>query len=418
MASMSFKIPSLHPRLWLPLSGALSFFLMAAAAAYDPASLSGGAVAASVFSLFIMFGLSKNEKAGLPASALPAMLLLGTTVRLALAYGYYGNFDMGSWEINAHLGVRGLAPYAHTERYNYAPVWFYLLTFLKSFHTFVPAVPFHFIVRAFLTLADLALLGCMLRLAKTRQISPVTPVLYFYLNPVSFLLTGFHGQIENLALVPLFAALAFAPEKGKAAVLGFCSTAALLIKHNIFYAVTTVLRYASPRFLLNLFLMGLAASAFILSFFPYWESGKENILAWVVRYQAIEGYGLTSFVNFKGLREICFLAAAIYPLCLKKKDVIQECLLAALFFLAVTTGIGIQYFVIPVLFAALRPSKMLLLYTAVATGFLFGSPFNVHVAPFRIFLVFGWNLLWAVTVFWFIQETRTRLQENRPASHA
>ncbi len=421
------KTTILKPRFLIGLLAVIiSFYLLSGVFFQYPSFILYGVVLLSFVSLGAMVYMFRSQNLALQETLLGfdflVIVFLGTLVRLVLAYFYFGNYDMASWEIDAHLGVRGMNVYAHTARYDYAPVWFWILTFLKSLQLRFAGLTFHFVLRAFLTGVDLLLLFLILPMARFKNQSIVKTALFFYLNPVSFLLTGFHGQIENLALLMVAAALyGHYKLKDKTVAAGwiwFFSTLALLIKHNILYEVVTLLKYAARRLPMVLFLLALAIGVFLLSFIPYWHEGKENIIHHVLLYKSREGrYGLTSFFNFPRLRELFILGVVLYPLSLKKKDILQECLLGALFFLVFTSGIGIQYFVLPIIFGALRPSPAFLLYSCMTTLFILGMPLNLYVKTFQLIPFYGWNMVWVAAIFWFIKEQSGRFANKLP-SHA
>jgi hypothetical protein len=79
--------------------------------------------------------------------------VVGLSSRLFLAYTFHGNYDQISFEIVSDIMMRGGNVYAETERYNYAPLWAYILLALRwiADSTYLP---FHFIIRSFLAAID------------------------------------------------------------------------------------------------------------------------------------------------------------------------------------------------------------------------------------------------------------------------
>jgi hypothetical protein len=151
----------------------------------------------------ILFYRPKNLSEKQYLAGLFLVVLSGTFIRFLLAYSYYGNYDMESYEIVRRIVASGGNVYALTTRYNYTPVWFNILWFLGIINTYLPTASFHFIVRAFLTLVDLASLLLLLLIVEldkgiNRRDDLLLCAIFFYLNPVSYLLTGYHGQFENL----------------------------------------------------------------------------------------------------------------------------------------------------------------------------------------------------------------------------
>lgn len=128
----------------------------------------------------------------------------GVVVRVWLASRGH-NFDMESWDIAAGLVVEGKNVYANTYRHPYGPPWFLMLGGLRWIHDSLGLErlgpeSFHMVIAAFLSLADVGI-AILLFLA-----FGLIPALFFILNPVSMLITGYHSQIDALALLPGFAA--------------------------------------------------------------------------------------------------------------------------------------------------------------------------------------------------------------------
>lgn len=332
------------------------------------------------------------------------VIFSGTCVRLFLAYFFYGNFDMQSFEIAADIAERGGNVYLETNRYNYSPLWFMVIGSLKKIHSSAGFLPFHFIVRSFGTLVDIGTLLVLCLIAKHEKVSLVKTSAFFYLNPASFLLTGFHGQFENLAILAVLAGI-FCYLKLKNHIifgkffLWFFSTLGFIIKHNIFYELIICLNFSIRRLWVRIALFALSLLLFLLSFFPYWKMAHTAIINNVFAYSSGVGYyGITSLMFFPSLRYLFILGMSIFPFFLKDEDIINRCLLGALFFLVFTTGIGIQYFILPLAFGALRPSRGFFLYTLAASLFMLGSRYNVCISPFDRL---NFNIVWAAVLFWF-----------------
>src|SRR6185437_5217916 len=123
----------------------------------------------------------------LPAAA----LILGIGMRLYLATAFYGNYDQDSYFIVARIMLAHGNVYAETYRYNYSPVWAYVLLGLAHIALHFRINEFQTIVRGFLTLIDLAdavLIGAIaarLRPGRGRLAFSV-----YLLNPVAILLVG------------------------------------------------------------------------------------------------------------------------------------------------------------------------------------------------------------------------------------
>jgi hypothetical protein len=284
-----------------------------------------------------------------------------------------------------------------------------ILWVLKQIHLSLPGVPFHFVVKSFLCGIDLLTLGVLLLIAGIRKLPAVRTVIFFYLSPVSFLMTGYHGHIENFAmlmvLIGIFVYFRFATRPVlKTALLWLFATAGMIVKHNTFYELIICLHSSIKRYWIKIPLFAISVIIFLSLFIPYWEEGGKGIIDNVFLYGSDSGgYGVTSLFTLPELRYLFIPAMFIFPLFLKGKDIIAQCLLGTLFFLTFTTGVGIQYFVLPVAIGVLRPSRWFMLYTLFASFLFLGNDNNVYIPGFHLF---RFNLVWIAAVCWFIAEMR------------
>jgi hypothetical protein len=197
------------------------------------------------------------------------------------------------------------------------------------------------------------------------------------------------------------------------ALLWLFATAGMIIKHNTFYELIICLHSSIKRYLIKVPLFVISVAVFLSLFIPYWAVGSKGIIENVFKYGSGFGaYGLTWLFKFPWLKNLFILAMFVFPLFLKSRDIIARCLLGTLFFLTFTTGIAIQYFVLPIALGAFRPSRFLLFYTILATLFIFGSVNNVFIPGFQIF---QWNVVWVGAACWFAAEMLSDRQAARAA---
>ncbi|MBN1391308.1 MAG: hypothetical protein JW947_00725 [Sedimentisphaerales bacterium] len=335
------------------------------------------------------------------------IIIAGTFIRLMLAAVPHINFDMQSYEIVTGIVTKGGNVYAETKRYTYSPVWFWILFSLKQIQTKMPGVPFYFIVRSFLCVVDLLTLAILLLIAGLQKLPPVRTAVFFFLSPVSFLITGFHGQFENLSMLMIlfgiYIYLRFAEMPVlKTTGLWLFATAGMIIKHNIFYELIICLHSSIKRYWIKVPLFIASVAIFLLLLVPYWKTGSKGIINNVFQYGSRSGcYGVTSLFDWPNLRYLFIIAMFVFPLFLKSSDIITGCLLGTLFFLTFATGMAVQYFVLPVALGALRPSKLSVVYNLAVPLFILGSIDNVSLPGFHLF---QWNLVWVAATCWFIAE--------------
>jgi hypothetical protein len=314
---------------------------------------------------------------------------------------------MNSYTIVSEIFLKGQNVYAETLYYNYTPVWFNILGLLRIFsdHFFIP---FHFVVRGFLTLVDLSTLFLLLRIGEFEGLSNeglFRLSLLFYLNPISYLITGYNGQFESLALLFVVLGLIFYFKiKNGNIIFKYLSWLSLsvgfIIKHNTLIMVLSgiVNLFKKSKYIALFFLITVVL--FLLTFIFYWFGGSSGIISNVFLYGGIGGYyGISSFVRIPYLKYIFISALLIYPFFIQERDIIEQFLLGSLFFLTFTSGIGIQYFVLPVVFGSLRPSNWFLLYTYISSIVILGDSTNLYLYGFNFF---SFNAIWISVLFWFV----------------
>jgi len=199
----------------------------------------------------------------------------------------------------------------------------------------------------------------------------------------------------------------------RTALLWLFATAGMIVKHNVFYELIICLHSSIKRYWIKVPLFVISVIIFLSTFIPYWEEGGKGIINNVFKYGSdIGAYGVTLLFMLPGLKYLFIVAMFIFPFFLKSKDIIAQCLVGTLFFLTFTTGISVQYFVLPVALGAIRPSKFFLSYTLVASLFILGIVSNVFMPGFSLF---QWNVVWVGAACWFIAEMRLDRQTARSA---
>lgn len=329
------------------------------------------------------------------ALAIAAVVVIGVGLRAFLAVAFSGNFDETSFEVVADIERRGGNIFSETSRYNYAPLWAVLL------HGFdLVAVrfdlPLHTVVRSALTFVDLvnaALIGVIGWRVAGRD--PRIAFASYLLNPVAILVVGYHGQFETLAALPLLAAVALDAQGTRRWVLG---TLSVVLKHIFAFQVWLLFVYGF-RPIRATMLAALSGVVFIATFIPYLPDGGPGILRNVFGYSGLHGfYGLSSVLPFEAAAAVCIATLVALPLAMRSSglDLAAGMRLSSVTMLAVIYGIGEQYFLIPILFAAPFGGRWYWTYSAVATLFLLASPNNLHL----IDLPPLWNAVWIVTLAW------------------
>ncbi len=333
------------------------------------------------------------------------MVASGLILRLALATFTEGNFDGVSYGIVAAIVERGGNVYAETARYNYSPFWFHMLHILDGMSA-VFALPLVVTVRYFLSAIDVVNGVLVGKISGSR-----TAVALYLLSPVAILITGYHGQFDTLAALPLLLIL-YLHRRGNLDMrqLLLLGAAAILVKQNTVFAVWALFVLLAGNYR-AVAMMGIAAAAFLLSFTPYVATGAQGIVDNVLLYDAINGtYGLSALFPVPLVKLVFWLVMLGLPFALRRLRVAPAdgVLISFLAFLALSPGIGVQYFIFPALFGSLRPGR----FHAAFSGVAFGVIAMYYAANYE-----GWNFVWVLIALWLASYFVSLRVERRNVSH-
>jgi hypothetical protein len=341
-------------------------------------------------------------------AALSAGLLAAAALRLVFLLQFPGNYDTSSYEQVVSTLESGGDLYRDTERYNYSPAWALLL--LGSARLAAAAgTTLAVAVGLLLFVVDALAALLLFRIAGRRRgfPAPASAALLFFANPVSVLVSGYHGQFDNLAILFLIAALGAAPGGRPLRVAGWLS-ASLIAKHIAPFhplLLAARLREGSGR-LVVAFAPYLVFAASFLPYAASWGGIRDHVLA----YRGLGGlYGTDVLLLLPGVpfwvpKAIFLVACLSAVFLLRRVEIVKASLLLFLVMLIFLPGIGQQYFVWPIALGALRPGPGYFLYTVVSAGFLVGSPTGLALrAPWLP----GWYGPWWAAIAWLLWEVRT-----------
>jgi hypothetical protein len=362
---------------------------------------------------------------GLALETRPALVLfvLVLLARLAIAAGFEGNYDSESFRIVADLVLAGENVYAGTERYNYSPVWAWIVAGLwkltrPDFFAFVLATGL------FAVAADAASAGLVARIAKhlgRTDGEARRAALLFFANPLSALAASAHGQFDGLAILPLLAAMTVAmtgdeladrSRRGRVTALLALS---VLVKHVT--ALQPLLfwrRLRRPG--LSDAAMLLPYALFAVSFLPY-AGAAGAIWEHVAVYgaQGAKPSALTALLEIpahaRTVLFAIFAVAVVWALHAgRREELPRASLLLWLAMLVALPTYGIQYLVWPLAVGALYPSAGLGLY--VFAGAIFHSSWSLELRwPVSVSAL----ATWLAAAAWLAGEaTRLRDEHRMP----
>jgi len=346
-----------------------------------------------------------------PIAVFGAAIVLRAVFLLALRE----NYDLASFRLVAEILERGGDLYRETDRYNYAPLWAFVLRGLHLAAA-LSGIAFLRLVGFFLLAVDGLSAVVLFRICRDRGASPAQArlaALLFFANPVSVLSSSYLAAFDNVSLLFLLLAVWFAArEPPRTAGVVASLAASLLVKHvTIFHPLLLLGRReaGARRFRTAAALVPYAV--FFASFLPFWSS-RDAIWRNVFLYRSLaEPYGTDPLRFLRGVPHwsqlAIFLAASLAAVfLLRRVEFARACLLLFLVVLIFSPGIVQYYFVWPIALGALFPSLGYLVYTVMVSLFLIHSPDALAV---ELPHLPGWSGPWWALVFWLLWEIR-RLQ--------
>lgn len=300
--------------------------------------------------------MSKVLNINLKGFIIAFLIIIGILLRfLVKEQGY--NYDFVSYCIVGKIASNLQNVYAHTERYNYAP---FFMIFQGLFYKFAHIWESHFytfyriLIVSLLTLTDL---GITLFIAKKYS---VKASMLFFLNPVSIIITGFHNQFDNIAVLFALLSTLFFNNEEKFGKKDFCFvlfvSLSLLAKHILFMFPLFILLMKDLPIKKKLVYSFVPPLIFLISFVPFAltsDSAFQGILNNVFLYRSKNNSPLLGLlyciINFpdayKFIVYIIFMAITAYIIRNYKYEKILLLYLIAM--VAFASSIVNQYLVIP-----------------------------------------------------------------------
>lgn len=327
------------------------------------------------------------------------LALASVALKLALATCGH-NYDLDSYEIVAALVLHGKSFYANTARFNYGPLWAFMLAGLEQLSRLLPAMggeAFHVAVAGFLGITDVALAAMLA--VRYRYGAGI----FFLCCPAAILLTGYHSQFENFALLAGLASWLLIRSGStptprlmlSAALLGL----SLVIKHVLFLFPVWVFFWPPlGTWGRRITYAVMAYGIFGLSFLPWMfdPASRAGIIHNVFQYRSEFNLSLSRLIisfhpfakaspaasSVLTLGWIMLLIVAGIVVARKQVDLFPMYLLAMFAF---SPALRDQYLAIAVLAGALfQTSWASWALVGTATAALFGSPAEVFHFPFTI----------------------------------
>lgn len=330
---------------------------------------------------------------------------VGLVGRLGLAFWGH-NEDVVSAEVVARIVLSGQSVYASMPQdghnYNYGPVWFTVLGWLKQWQGGVNSPhpeSFHVLIVVLLSSVDVAI-AMILVLA-----CGVGAGCFYLLAPPTFLITGFHSQIDNFALLfgltgwMLLSTHARRPSSGKlwasAILMGISlATKHILILFPLWLLLGGYFRDRRESWAFVAVIYGL----FGLSFTPWLfdDASRAGVVKNVFAYSSNDGCSLlfrtmnilswTPWIDrclgwvplLHGEKTLWLTAMMGVGWLARRRGVRDIFSLYLMTMVAFSPAMADQYLVIPMIACAVFwRSPMAWVYVLIATSAIMTSPFNI-----------------------------------------
>ena len=270
--------------------------------------------------------------------------------------GWGHNYDFESYKIVGEIVSKGRNVYVETERYNYA----FLFSVIQGLgFSFVGKHEelFRVYIVGILTLVDV---GTMLWIKKKYNYR--IGVLYF-LNPISIIITGYHNQFDNIAVLFALIASSYFDEESETLTKKDCIsitflTLSMLIKHIIFlFLVWTIFRTKKLGLVKRVIYSLTPAVVFIISFIPFAANNQvayTGIIEHVFMYRSYNNYPLLRYILelVKVPNQFYFIIYLIimiaFGIAYRKKTFSDLLLLYFVCIVAFSSAIANQYLIIPI----------------------------------------------------------------------
>jgi hypothetical protein len=220
------------------------------------------------------------------------------------------NYDVYAYRSVSDILNRGRSVYADSDRYNYAPIWAWLVsgfghlapgasdeTFIRGQLAATNGEYFHLWVAGFLATIDV-LIALLIAVSYSW-----IGAMVFLLAPIGLLISGFHSQFDNVAL--LMGLLAWLQvRKGKSTPVALtlssaCLGISLMVKHILFlFPIWLLFWRPLGRLRYRVVYVAVAYGMFFASFLPWWgdPASRAGIMANVFGYKSSYGQSLLAYL--------------------------------------------------------------------------------------------------------------------------
>lgn len=305
------------------------------------------------------------------------ILTLGIAARLfAATLGH--DYDFDSWWLIAQLFDDGKNIYASTDRYNFAPGWFFILHFLDLLSGHNENI-FRYLVAGILSLGDVGIFVIL-----WRRFGKLAGC-WFLLNPISIIVSGYQNNFDTLAIfLGLIAALTmgddFEQPVNRRKFFGLVLFGFSLIVKHVFFAFPFWLAVKQKGLSQKLIVILVPVLMFALSFAPYLNAGGQGIVQNVFQYRAVNTaffyhMFLPPFLQFAfSSTGVWFFLLILFAFICRQKNTVEFLLFYTCVLVAAAPASVNEYLAIPGAFVATHLNLWMILFTGAGTAHLLVAP--------------------------------------------
>lgn len=285
------------------------------------------------------------------------MLVLGVFLRFfVMTYGH--NFDFESYCIVGEIAGNFRNVYAETGRYNYGPIFFCIQGLLYRLAHMNPMdweTAYRVLMVSTLTMADLGITFFVANKYSIRK------ALIFFLNPVSIIITGYHNQFDNIAVLLALILLCFYNEEKEwnRKDIGFVVffSLSLITKHILFMLPVFIILRKNLCWKKKIVFACVPPLFFLMSFVPFAISNRlalKGILNNVFLYRSGNNtpllFLLYRHVGFpENLRFVVYLGMMVIMAIVTRRLSYEKQLLVYLMaMVSFSSAMANQYLIIPI----------------------------------------------------------------------
>ena len=375
------------------------------------------------------------------------LLLVTLFIRLVplLLLPVGAGYDIESFHLvgNAFLNGEEIYTSAARGRHPYLPLHLYLIGFLTHLSRITP-LPFVVWIKLPAVIADLLITAVIYdvfrRWHETESAAAFWALLYA-LNPISVLVTSYHGQFDSLPVLLLLLSWFtwhFGRQITKSAV--FSGFSILYKTWPIIFLPVIFIRLPDNRRRLTYILISIGIPvAFTAAYVLIMDSNPVPMLRRALTHSGVPGYwGLSALIYVPGgfwldseavvaailpYQRVILLLAGLFALWWTRRQSALDALLTILLTIfLVTFGMGIQWLLWPVAFAIVaREERWLKWYTIMGTLMMFIHLYGLHLYPWarQLFeppvadalIRISFLPVWIVVLLWTINRLR-RVNES------